>query len=434
MGQVKVVQRHRTDGVFIWFIILVIAGLHRYRFREGVLTLKEHFQGPLHLFQRPAAPVVGVEQRHQHIGVMADLVQVIAVFVIVMGTLIAVQIALQLVFHPGVSRLRAQHSLITGGVGGAAHHRQNALRQHGAGGHPIEEDAHHQKQADHNEKALFVPPDKACGLFRFLCRLFCGLCRVLRSFDRGTGRLPRTFGGGVLFPDGSFLLPTGDWVTGKLGILPDMLLIQHIHIGLFQFSFRFCRLPVGAQLLGTARVRRQTRPALGGFFQPVGALHAHVIMLCLADLPMDRTRRRMDRSSLNGVGQLGDRRGLVHFLKPRAGLGLASGGVHSTLLDRLFLLRHLLTRRVRLIRRFVRTANMFLQPGVSTLGIGKLETGIFRPAHRSVPFNFLPGLGVEIVAFSTFFCSNCWRTEGFSCFPRHCSAASSNSSTASSAE
>ena len=37
--------------------------------------------------------------------------------------------------------------------GGAAHHRQNALRQHGAGGHPIEEDAHHQKQADHNEKA-----------------------------------------------------------------------------------------------------------------------------------------------------------------------------------------------------------------------------------------------------------------------------------------
>ena len=142
----------------------------------------------------------------------------------------------------------------------------------------------------------------------------------------------------------------------------------------------------------------------------------------------------MDGGSLNSMGQLGDGRGLVYFLKLQSGLGFAGGRVHSALLDRLFLLWNFLPRRIRLICRLVRTANMFLQPEVSTLGIGELETGIFRLAHRSVPFNFLPGLGVEIAAFSTFFCSNCWRTEGFSCFPRHCSAASFNSSTASSAE
>ena len=39
---------------------------------------------------------------------MADLIQVIAVLVIIVGTLIAIQVALQLIFHPGVSRLRAR--------------------------------------------------------------------------------------------------------------------------------------------------------------------------------------------------------------------------------------------------------------------------------------------------------------------------------------
>ena len=51
---------------------------------------------------------------------------------------------------------------------------------------------------------------------------FCGLCRVLRRLDRRTGRLSRTFGGGVLFSDGPLLLPAGDRVTGKLRILPDI--------------------------------------------------------------------------------------------------------------------------------------------------------------------------------------------------------------------
>ena len=153
---------------------------------------------------------------------------------------------------------------------------------------------------------------------------------------------------------------------------------------------------------------------------------ADLVFLCLPDAAaveaVGLIENDVQRRSLDRVGQSSCRGGLLNLLKPQAGLYpfLLLGNAGLGLLQ--------------FVRRLVRTADVLSQPGVSTLGIGELETGIFRLAHRSVPFNFLPGLGVEIAAFSTFFCSNCWRTEGFSCFPRHCSAASFNSSTASSAE
>ena len=181
-------------------------------------------------------------------------------------------------------------------------------------------------------------------------------------------------------------------------------------------------------------MRRQTHTTRGGFFQPVGALYAHIVLSGLADLPVNTDSRRVDRSGLDRMGQFGDRRWLVHFLKPQAGPGLAGGGVHCTLLDRLFPLWNLLLCRIRLVRRLVGAANVFLQPGVSTLGVSEPETGIF-VAHRVASCGFLDGSGRARgrACVSALFSSNCCRTEGRSRLPRVRFAARSSRSTAPSA-
>ena len=69
-------------------------GLHHDTLGKDILLLKEHIQRHLYLVQRPLSLMIGGEDRNEHIGVMPDLVQVEVVFVVGMGTLVGVQVVL----------------------------------------------------------------------------------------------------------------------------------------------------------------------------------------------------------------------------------------------------------------------------------------------------------------------------------------------------
>ena len=189
-------------------------------------------------------------------------------------------------------------------------------------------------------------------------------------------------------------------------MIPDVLLIEGVYVGPPQFHPGLFRLPVRSQLPGTDGVRRQPDAALGGFLQPVGTLHALILLFSLLDLSMGLDRNSVERRSLDGMRQFGRRGGLVHVLKPQPGLGLARGGVGLPVLHQFFLFGYLFLYGICLICRFVGAADMLLQPGVAALGVSKLEAGISRLAHRSAPWAFLRRSGPGRAGSAAFFWPN----------------------------
>lgn len=190
--------------------------------------------------------MVGGEDGDQHIGVVADLVQVEVVLVIAgVQAGIVVQLVLERRLHPGVCGLGPQHILVPAGVGGTAQRGQPALQQNGTGGHAVEQQADAGQKAEDDADALLVPNDEIGGVFGLLRRLFRGPGGVLHGGGGGLAGLHR---GGVLLLNGPLLLPAGEGVAGKLGVVVEVLLIQRVHVGLFQLPLRPCRLPVGPQL------------------------------------------------------------------------------------------------------------------------------------------------------------------------------------------
>lgn len=137
--------------------------------------------------------------------------------------------------------------------------------------------------------------------------------------------------GGILLFDSLFLPPAGDGIAGKLGILPQALLIQGVDIGLFQLPLRRGRLPVGAQLVAVIPFPDQPPGGLCRLFRLVGSLHPHVVLLGLADLPVDSAQHGIGGGVPKGMGQLGGR--LLFVLEAEAhrdGPGLR---VHGALPD-----------------------------------------------------------------------------------------------------
>ncbi len=215
MGQIKVFQLDIADVVVVRNIAVirrVIPHFHLHRLSEGVLLVEEHLQGSLHLAPGPCTLMVSSQKGDQHIGIVADTVQIIAVLVIAgMIAGIVVHFVLQSGLQCGIVGLRSQHIRILAGKRAAGPTAQNSLGQYGTGGHHVQKHHQNEKQADDNEKAPLMPHNKFSGPFASirspsqgvgypLCHGGCGPGRALRC-------LPGTLCGGVLVFDGLFLLP-----------------------------------------------------------------------------------------------------------------------------------------------------------------------------------------------------------------------------------
>ena len=123
-----------------------VAGFRLHQFREDVLPVKKVLHHSGNLRSRPVAGIHGREQGQQHIGVVADFVQVEVVFVIIMGAGVIIQIPLQFLLFCGIGCLRIQQRTVAGRVGAAGQNRANPLHNDRAGGNYIQKE--HQKQYD----------------------------------------------------------------------------------------------------------------------------------------------------------------------------------------------------------------------------------------------------------------------------------------------
>src|SRR5699024_8472429 len=104
-----------------------------------------------------------------------------------------------------------------------------------------------------------------------------------RSFGGTACGLARTLGSGILFLDGVLLLPPGQRIAGKLGIVPQAFVVNGVDVGLFQLFLGFGGLLVGLQLVGMIGALNHAPARFGSFFHLMGALHTHIIFLGLPD-------------------------------------------------------------------------------------------------------------------------------------------------------
>ena len=123
MRQVEVFKFHRADVVGIrnlYFILVflryrfpgvwvgvrgrsrasfgAVSGLGFYSLCENILFLKQHLDYAPDLINRPLATVQGRNSRKQHIGVVFDIIEIIVIFIVVVGAFVVVEIVLQLGF------------------------------------------------------------------------------------------------------------------------------------------------------------------------------------------------------------------------------------------------------------------------------------------------------------------------------------------------
>ena len=139
MGEIEVFELHVADvvvirdavGFRVRFAVCIrpcvglraVSGFNDDLFGENVLLFKQHLERTLHLIQRELALVESRENGDQHIGVMLNIVQIEAVFIVAVSAFVGVEIALQLLLHLAILRFRAQHRVILAEIRGSDNRR-----------------------------------------------------------------------------------------------------------------------------------------------------------------------------------------------------------------------------------------------------------------------------------------------------------------------
>ena len=203
-----------------------------------------------------------------------------------MGAFVGVEILLQFRFHGAVGGLCRQHIRVFAGIGGHIDAGGSALNQHGAGGHGAEDKDQHCRDAAHDKKALFVTGDELTGFLGAFCGFPRRLCRSFGGFDRISGALSG-FGGGVLLLDGLLLLPAGVGIAGKLRVMVLCRFVQRTEVGAVCLGLGAVCAAVGFLLMGAMGVLCKAHGALRRLLHTVGALHTHIVLLMLPNLPVD---------------------------------------------------------------------------------------------------------------------------------------------------
>ena len=217
---------------------------------------------------------------------MLDVVQIKMVLIVVMGAFVGVEILLQFRFHGAILRLCRQHIRVLTGVGGYVDAGGSALNQQGAGGNGAEDKDNHCRNAAHDKKALFVTGDELAGFLCVLCGFPRRLCRGFGGFDRIPGAFSG-FGGGVLPLDGLLLLPAGVGIAGKLRVMVLCRFVQRTEVGAVCLGLGAVCATVGLLLVGAMGVLGKSHGALRRLLHAVGALHTHIVLLVLPNLPVD---------------------------------------------------------------------------------------------------------------------------------------------------
>ena len=201
MGEIEVFELHVADVVVIrdavGFRVRVavrvrpcvgLRAVSRFDddlFGEDVLLFKQHLERTLHLIQRELALMESREDGDQHIGVMLNIVQIEVVFIIVVSAFVGVEIALQLLLHPAILRLRAQHRVILAEIRGRNDRRAGRGEHRTRADSGTEQNEKGNSDADPDEDLLVLLKELLDLVGRLLTELlagaFCGSPGSLRT-------------------------------------------------------------------------------------------------------------------------------------------------------------------------------------------------------------------------------------------------------------
>ena len=298
MGEVEVFERHIADVVVVGNLIgfrvrvsvcirpcvglCAVSGFGDDLFGEDVLLFKQHLERTLHLVQRELAFVKSRENGDQHIGVMLNIIQIEVILVIVMSAFIGIEIALQLLLHPAILRLCAQHRVILTEIRGSDNRRA------GRGEHRTRADTGTEQHEKGNSDA---DPDKdllvllkelldlvGCLLTELLAGILCGSPGGLRTGISS---------GGIFLLDVLLLIVLVHVLLLHLRMLLLISLILELRISdirlMFQFGDLFIRLIDAVFPMMT----EMPRGSLGGNLRFMRRFNRRVFLFDLMDFAVN---------------------------------------------------------------------------------------------------------------------------------------------------
>jgi len=166
----------------------------------------------------------------QHIGIVLDLVQIVVVFVVVVGGLVGIQILPQFVLLRAIVGLCRQQVGVLGEIGGRQDVGRPAAEYGRTGGYAAQQESKHEDQPQGDQAAFPMSLDKGCRPLRFFRGFLRRICRGLRrfpcTFHGLAGLYSRPVCRRILPLQALFLPQTGNGVGGsKLGIVKERLLV-----------------------------------------------------------------------------------------------------------------------------------------------------------------------------------------------------------------
>ena len=195
----------------------------------------------LHLIQRELTLMESRENGDQYIGVMLNVIQIEVILVIVMVTFIVIQIALQLLLHPAILRLRAQHRVILAEIRGSDNRRAGRSKHRTRADSGTEQNEKGNSDADPDEDLLVLLKELLDLVGRLLTELLAGiLCGSPGSLRPGISS------GGIFLLDALLLIVFVHVLLLHLRMLLLISLILELRISsirlVFQLGDLFIRL------------------------------------------------------------------------------------------------------------------------------------------------------------------------------------------------
>ena len=346
MGEIEVFELHVADVVVIrdavGFRVRVavcirpcvglraVSGFDDNLFGKDVLLFKQHLERTLYLIQRELALMESREDGDQHIGVMLNIIQIEVIFVIVMSAFIVIQIALQLLLHPAILRLRAEHRIILAEIGGSDNRRAGRSKHRTRADSGTEQNEKGNSDADPDEDLLVFLKELLDLVGHLLTEILVGiLCGSPGSLRPGISS------GGILLLDALLLVVLVHVLLLHLRMHLLISFILELRISSIRLVFQLGDLLVGLVDAVFPMMTEMPSGSLSGDLRFMRRLNRRVFLLDLMDFAVN--------AGSEGVSDLAD--GFVCFklqfsfafglfqliLKMKAGFALAGFLIEDTL-------------------------------------------------------------------------------------------------------
>ena len=315
----------------------------------------------LHLIQRELALMESRENGDQHIRVMLNIVQIEVVFIVVVSAFVGVEIALQLLLHPAILRLRAEHRIILAEIGGSDNRRTGRSKHRTRADSGTEQNEKGNSDADPDEDLLVLLKELLDLVGRLLTELLAGaFCGSPGSLRTGISS------GGIFLLDVLLLVVLVQVLLLHLRMLLLISLILELRIGSIRLVFQLGDLLIRLVDAAFPMMTEMPRSGLSGNLCFMRRLNRRVFLLDLMDFAVN--------AGSEGVTDLAD--GFICFklqlafalglfqliLKMKAGFALAGLFIEDTLFLENLVRGQLLTGGIQTLMRLLGLPFELLHP------------------------------------------------------------------------